>query len=89
MIELGNEQYKKLVKDADDNVAAVRITRTIAAAIVFVIIFAIFMVSYGCHSMDMRKRIDVAETNKQVREIESEGLEYDQYIEWLEARKGE
>lgn len=89
MIELGSEQYKKLVKNADDNVAAVRIARVIAAWAVFIVIFATFMVSYGCHAMDMRKRVDEAEVSRQVREIESEGLEYDQYIEWLEARKGE
>jgi len=81
MVELPEEKYKKLVKDADDNKAIVSIIRWF----ILVAFFAFAMGVYGCHAIDMQKQRERAHISVEVREIEKAGLDYDQYIEWLKA----
>ena len=83
-VELPDGQYEKLRKDADDN----RSVRSLVRLVIFSLILALFMVAYGCHALDMKKQIDQAYTNVQVREIESDGMDDEEYMDWLEARKG-
>lgn len=83
MVELPDDKYQQLVKDADDN----RAIRTIARWMVFILLFVIFMLSYGCHAIDMQKQRDNARVQVEVRDIQSQGMSHEEYIEWLEASK--
>lgn len=83
-VELSDDQYKKLKRDADDN----RSVKSLFRMIILTFILALFMFAYGCHALDMKKQVDQAYTNVQVREIESNGMDDKEYMDWLEARKG-
>lgn len=96
MVQIEDEIYDKLKKDADDNRQIVRIVR----AIIVVIIFCILFFSWGIRliDLDIQRRtaelqtqiaLTQAETNKQIMTIESEGLTTDEYFKWLNARKTE
>lgn len=84
MVELPEEKYKKLVKDADDNRAIVSVLRWS----VLIIFFIFAMATYGCHAIDLQKQRDNAYVSVEVRNIESDGLNFEQYIEWLDAKNG-
>lgn len=96
MVQIEDAIYAKLRKDADDNRQMVRIFQAIVAGIIFCILFF----SWGVRliDLDIQRRtaeletqiaLTQAETNKQVMEIESEGLTTDEYFKWLNARKTE
>ena len=96
MVQIEDEIYAKLKKDADDNRQIVHIVR----AIVTVVIFCILFFSWGIRliDLDIQRRtaelqtqiaLTQAETNKRVMTIESEGLTTDEYFKWLNARKTE
>lgn len=96
MVQIEDEIYTKLKKDADDNRQIVHIIRAIAAVIIFCILFF----SWGIRlvDLDIQRRtaelqtqmaITQAETNKRVMTIESEGLTTDEYFKWLNSRKPE
>ena len=94
MIQLEDEVYKKLKKDADDNRQIVSIVRWVAFAVLFLCIF--FYWGKPMLELDIQRRqmelqcqmaIVKAENNVEVREIESKGLELDDYIKWLNARE--
>ena len=95
MVELNDEVYAKLTKDANDNKQLVRIARIVA----IVVIFLLFFFTWGKSMIDLdiqRRRIDLecqeaivkAENNVRVREIESSGMKIEDYLKWLEIREG-
>ena len=95
MVELNDEVYAKLTKDANDNKQLVRIARIAA----IVVIFLLFFFTWGKSMIDLdiqRRRIDLecqeaiirAENNVKVREIESSGMKIEDYLKWLEIREG-
>lgn len=95
-MQIEDEVFAKLKKDADDNRQIVHIVRAIAAVIIFCILFF----SWGLRliDLDIQRRsaelqtqmaLTQAETNKRVMAIESEGLTTDEYFNWLNARKTE
>lgn len=88
-MEISEDVYEKLKKDADDNNAVQSIVKWIVRWIIFLILVAMFMGSYGCHAIDMQKQRDQAQVNAEVRVIESQGMDQKDYIEWLKARNGE
>lgn len=92
-IQLEEDDYRKIIKDANDNRSLVRIARWITVAIVFLFIFF----SFGCNAIQIsltkyRTKVDAenalveARTNVQIRQIESEGLSTEEYFEWLRVR---
>lgn len=94
MIQLEDDVYAKLKKDADDNRQVISIVRWIAFIIVFLFIF--FCWGKQMLELDIQRRqielqcqmaIIKAENNVEVREIESKGMEFDDYIKWLNARE--
>lgn len=96
MVQIDDNVYAKLKKDADDNKQIVRIFRCVMATIIFCILF--FAWGIRLIDLDIQKRnaelqtqiaITQAETNKRVMTIESEGLSADEYFRWLNARKTE
>ena len=95
MVELNDEVYAKLTKDANDNKQLVRIARIAA----IVVIFLLFFFTWGKSMIDLdiqRRRIDLecheaivrAENNVRVRDIESSGMKIEDYLKWLEIREG-
>lgn len=96
MVQIEDEIYAKLKKDADDNRQIVHIVRAIVAVIIFCILF--FAWGIRLIDLDIQRRtaelqtqiaLTQAETNKRVMTIESEGLTTDEYFKWLNARKTE
>ncbi len=94
MIQIEDEVYSKMKKDADDNKQIVRIIRTVAAVIIFCILF--FTWGTRLIDLDIQRRTDEmrsavaveqAKTNKQILSIESEGLTMDEYLKWLSVRE--
>lgn len=84
-MEISEDVYEKLKRDADDNKAV----RSVARWIVLLIFIVIFMGFYGCHAIDMQKQREQAQVNAEVRAIESQGMDQEEYIEWLKAKNGE
>lgn len=96
MVQIEDEIYTKLKKDADDNRQIIHIVRAVIAVIIFCILFF----SWGIRliDLDVQRRtaelqtqiaLTQAKTNKQVMEIESKGLTTDEYFKWLNARTTE
>lgn len=94
MVQIEDEIYTKLKKDADDNRQIVRIARIVAAVIIFCILF----MSWGTRliDLDIQRRtaemqtqiaLNQADTNRQIMAIESEGLTKEEYFRWLEVRQ--
>lgn len=96
MVQLEDADFAKLKKDADDNKQVVAIVRWIAFIIAFLFIF--FCWGKPLLELDIQRRqveiqcqmaIVKAKNNVEVREIESKGMELDDYIRWLNARETE
>ena len=96
MVQIEDEIYAKLKKDADDNRQIVHIIRAVAVVIIFCILF--FSWGIKLIDLDIQRRtaelqtqiaLSQAETNKRVMAIEGEGLTIDEYVKWLNARKTE
>ena len=94
MVQIEDEIYTKLKKDADDNRQIVRIARLVLAVIIFCILF----MSWGTRliDLDIQRRtaemqtqiaLNQADTNRQIMAIESEGLTKEEYFRWLEVRQ--
>lgn len=84
-VEIQDDEYKKLVKNANDNQAIMSIFRWF----VLIALFIFVMAAYGCHALEMKKQIDRAHISVEVREIESAGLTTDEYLDWLAIKNGE
>ena len=89
MIQLEDEQYQKLVKDADDNKQLVKITRSIIAAIIFLIVYFSYLlpminIHIDQNRANMEQQINIINAANIQREIESSGLSTEDYFRWLE-----
>ena len=94
MIELTEESFEKLKKDADDNKQLVKIFITLAFIFVFLMVFIFWgkdMLELSVYrhrsELDRQIAIEQAENNVRIREIEQGDLSMDDYIKWLNARK--
>lgn len=93
MIEVSVEEYEKLVKEADDNASIIRITRIVIIGIIcLVVIFTMLKPAFDVWLEEQKfenqltnAKIEAA-NNKQVMDIESEGLSNEEYFKWLEVR---
>lgn len=91
MVEIEDEVYTQLQKDANDNKSVLRL-----AKIVFMFIFSIVvLIAYGTKLIDISLEsykasverqiaIEEAHTNVAIREIESAGMTTEEYLKWLE-----
>lgn len=89
MIQLDDEKYQKLVKDADDNRQLVKITWSIIAAIMFLLVYftcllPMINISIDQNRANMEQRISIINAANIQREIESSGLSTEDYFRWLE-----
>ena len=93
MIEVEDNIYEKLKKDANDNRAVLRIARTICIFLFIVILLFV----YGTRLIDISLEkyrasvkqeiaIEEAHNNVRIREIESSGMTTEEYLKWLEIR---
>ena len=82
MTSIDEQELLALQKDADDNRAVMRALKWIT----FIIIFSVFMVTFGCDAISRRQSLQRAYSEVEIREIQSEGMEFDDYITWLEAK---
>lgn len=89
MVQLDEELYNKLKKDADDN----RQIRSIFRWVVGLIIFLVLYVTAGQYLLNIQVQkaqaaadreiaILQAQNNVRIREIESEGLTIEEYLKW-------
>lgn len=92
MVQLNDNDYAKLKKDADDNRQLIILLRILAVFVTFIIIFFAWGknildldIEYRRFEAQTQMQISQAETNVKVREIESEGMTFENYILWLEA----
>lgn len=90
MVEVEETVYEKLLKDANDNRAVLRIARIIAVSIVCLAFLFIFVskyvdISLETYRAEVRNSVAImdAKTTVQIREIESEGMTTEQYLKWL------
>ncbi len=89
MIQLEDEQYQKLVKDADDNRQIVKIARSCLAVILFALIYftcllPLIKISIDQNRATMEQRIAIINAGNIQREIENSGLSTEDYFRWLE-----
>lgn len=89
MIQLDDEQYQKLVKDADDNKQIVKIARSCLAVILFSILYftcllPLINIGIDQNRANMEQRIDIINAENIQHEIESSGLSTEDYFRWLE-----
>ena len=93
MVEVEDNIYEKLKKDANDNRAILRIARTICIFLFIVILLFI----YGTRLIDISIEkyraavkqeiaVEEAHNNVRIREIESSGMATEEYLKWLEIR---
>ncbi len=94
MVHIEEQDFNKMKKDADDNRQIIRIVRYAAFLIVFLFIF--FSWGYRLLDLDIQRRqselqcqmaIEQAKNNVEIKEIESYGMSFDDYIRWLNARE--
>ena len=94
MVQIEDDIYTKLKKDADDNNQIKNIVRIIAGVLIFLVLF--FSWGKPVIDLDIQRRayelqtemsLAQAHTNKQIMEIESEGMTKQEYFKWLEVRK--
>lgn len=94
MIELKIEEYERLVKEADDNQTLRRIITTVAATIV-ILVLIFFMVKPAFDvwldtrkfEIQLQKSKTEAIMNKEIMNLEKEGLTNEEYFEWLSVRE--
>lgn len=93
MVQLEDDVYAKLTKDADDNKQIVHLVRIGIGFIIFLILF--FTWGVRLIDIDVQKRtydmeasiaIHQAEINKQVMTIERGDLSLDDYLKWVSIR---
>ena len=93
MVQLNEEEYLKLKKDADDNKQIIRIARYIVAFLIFVVLCItigtkVVDLFYQHFNAELQTNIAItqAEANKHIMEIESSGMTKEEYFRWLEVR---
>ena len=94
MVQMEDEVYEKLKKNADDNLQVKKIIRLIISVIVLLVLYfgvisKIIDVQIKKYDAQIQQEVAViqAETNVKVREIESSGMSMDDYIRWLDIQK--
>lgn len=94
MIQMEDEVYEKLKKNADDNLQVKKIIRIIVSVIVLLVLYfgvisKIIDVQIKKYDAQIQQEVAViqAETNVKVREIESSGMSMNDYIRWLAIQK--
>ena len=94
MVELDDEVFKKLKKEADDNRQIVHIVYAIIGLVIGIILFFVWI--KPILELDIHKRnielqtyeiIEQSRAKKEAMSIESEGLSFDEYCRWLEVNK--
>ena len=94
MIQIEDDVYEKLLKDANDNRQVVKIAGIVAAVFIFIVLF--FSWGRGVIDLDIQRRtaemnsqiaLANAETNAKILEIERGDMPMAEYVEWLKARK--
>lgn len=83
MVEIPDNEYTRLKKDADDN----RTMKTIARLFFLFIPLVIFLSSFGCHALRLYQDRTKAQNDVVVRQIEQGDLTMDEYIQWLKAKE--
>lgn len=94
MVEIDENTYKKIQKDASDNRSILRLVRL---GLLFVFLIIILFI-YGTKFIDIslmkyrtfvecQSQIIQAENNVRIREIESTGMTTEEYLKWLEVRE--
>lgn len=96
MIEINEADYKKLIKDANDNRSIIKgiITIIIGIVLIFSVVsfsgtFANIIFKQYEANVQMQIALDEAENDVRIRKIESEGLTTEEYLKWLEVRNKE
>lgn len=94
MVQMEDEVYEKLKKNADDNLQVKKIIRIIVSVIVLLVLYfgvisKIIDVQIKKYDAQIQQEVAViqAETNVKVREIESSGMSMNDYIRWLAIQK--
>lgn len=91
MIQISDEDYAKLKKDADDNSSIKVIVRWVVALIVVLLLY--FGVATRFIDLEIKKQeaaiqCDIATMQAQnavyIRQIQSEGMSMDDYLKWYE-----
>jgi hypothetical protein len=94
MIQMEDEVYEKLKKNADDNRQVKNIVRLVLIVVCLLVLY--FGVISKFIDIQMKKydaeiqrevAIAQAETNVKIREIESSGMSMNDYIRWLAIQK--
>ena len=94
LVQLEDADYQRLKSDADDN----RQFMSLIRMVILFIVFSFFFFCWGKPLIDLdiqRRQLEQqqqmniveAENNVRIREIESEGMDFDDYIHWLYARE--
>ncbi len=93
MIQIEDDIYEKLKKDADDNRQIKHLCHLGVALVIFLCIF--FTFGTQLINLDIQRRtselnnqlsIEQAEINRKIIDIESEGMTKTEYFKWLEVR---
>lgn len=98
MIQIDDADFAKLKKDADDNNQVKNIVRIIVRGFVAIALFLFVYYAWGRDflQLDIQRRtaeisreLDVleAENEVKIREIESAGMEMEDYLKWLEVKE--
>lgn len=93
MIEIDEEHFRQLVKDADDNKSLVLITRSILISIIIIVILFTIVIpvfNYWLNVKNTELALNEAKAqayiNREIMAIESKGLTNEEYFKWLEVR---
>lgn len=89
MVQLDEELYNKIKKDADDNRQLMSIFRWTVGLIIFLLLYFTtgqhllnIQVQKAQAAADREIAILQAQNNVRIREIESEGLTTEEYLKW-------
>lgn len=93
MVELSDEVYEKLKKDADDNKSLLSIVRTVCGLIFAVLVMITIVIpAYGIWLEARKTEVAMASArieainNRGIMEVEKNGLTNEEYFKWLEVR---
>jgi len=89
MVQLDEDFYNKIKKDADDNRQIVSIFRWVVGVIIFLILYVTvgqrlltIQVQKAQAAADREIAVLQAQNAVRIREIESEGLTMEEYLKW-------
>lgn len=80
MVQLEDNIYLKLKKDADDNNSVRRIVRYVLIALAMIVLY----MTIGMPLIDIQLRKFEAQSNVEIRRIESYGLTTEEYLKWYD-----